>query len=334
MERPYVNLNSENKFAQLMNEVHSSMDRFLAFGEVVAVMLSGGLSRGYGDHLSDIDITVFLTKEQYEKYRVEKTLLPLGITQLNGYIYDIKIQDYEEALARQSDTDELWDLSYAEILYDPHGKLAELIKAMMEEPPDTALAERFLFEAWWNFQLAGDVWIYRNDVLQGHYALSNAIKPLIGALFIANGEHVPHDKWLIHMSRTLPWKPPRWEQELAQAMSTGRFDRKSLIARQGTIARLWSAIDARLREQTGAKVKMMQRYFYDRLTLLMERGRMPLAEWQAVSRDGLLNSDPFHPITQIADGMIMLDVEKLRRLRPEDMYSWFYEVVEAVTVGG
>ena len=44
MERPYVNLNSENKFAQLMNEVHSSMDRFLAFGEVVAVMLSGGLS--------------------------------------------------------------------------------------------------------------------------------------------------------------------------------------------------------------------------------------------------------------------------------------------------
>ncbi len=32
--------------------------------------------------------------------------------------------------------------------------------------------------------------------------------------------------------------------------------------------------------------------------------------------------------------MIMLDVEKLRRLRPEDMYSWFYEVVEAVTVGG
>ena len=61
---------------------------------------------------------------------------------------------------------------------------------------------------------------------------------------------------------------------------------------------------------------------------------MPLAEWQAVSRDGLLNSDPFHPITQIADGMIMLDVEKLRRLRPEDMYSWFYEVVEAVTVGG
>ena len=33
-------------------------------------------------------------------------------------------QDYEEA-PRQSDTDELWDLSM-EGLYDPHGKLAEL----------------------------------------------------------------------------------------------------------------------------------------------------------------------------------------------------------------
>ena len=47
--------------AQLMNKC-SSMDRFLAFGEVVYYEWRPS---SYGDHLSDIDITVFLAG-QYE----------------------------------------------------------------------------------------------------------------------------------------------------------------------------------------------------------------------------------------------------------------------------
>lgn len=200
----------------------------------------------------------------------------------------------------------------------------------LSQPVDVSLAEGFLFEAWWNYRLAGDIWIHREDPAQGHFVLINAIKPLLSALFIANGEYVPHEKWLVHMSRTLDWKPERWEEGLREAFSTGHFDLGSLAARQQAIDRLWRAIDARLREKTGTKVSMMQKYFYDKLKVLVEKGSLPVQEWAGEDAVGLLSSQPFHGVVELIDGVVVLDPEKLLALQPQHMYSWFYEVVEAV----
>ena len=45
---------------------------------------------------------------------------------IDGYLYDIKLEDYEAALAREYPMVALWDLSYAQIVYDPQEKLAAL----------------------------------------------------------------------------------------------------------------------------------------------------------------------------------------------------------------
>ena len=45
---------------------------------------------------------------------------------------------------------------------------------------------------------------------------------------------------------------------------------------------------------------------------------------------GLLSSQPFHGVVELIDGVVVLDPEKLLALQPQHMYSWFYEVVEAV----
>lgn len=200
----------------------------------------------------------------------------------------------------------------------------------LSQPVDVSLAEGFLFEAWWNYRLAGDIWIHREDPAQGHFVLNNAIKPLLSALFIANGEYVPPEKWLVHMGRTLDWKPQDWEQDLRSALSTGRFDLESLVTRQQAIGRLWGAIDAKLRQQTGSKVSMMQKYFYDKLKALVEKGSLPVQEWAGEDAVGLLSSQPFHGVVELIDGVVVLDPEKLLALQPQHMYSWFYEVVEAV----
>lgn len=334
MARPYVTLQTENRVEEYKQEARRNLGRFLAFGDVVGILLNGGLARGYADHLSEIDITVFLSHEQYERYRRGKTPLPTGIAIIDGLLYDVKLEDYDEALATDFSMAALWDLSYAEVLYDPQGKLAHLIQEKLSQPVDVSRAERFLFEAWWNFRLAGDIWIHRGDIAQGHFVFNNAVKPLVSALFIANREYVPHDKWLIHMSRTLAWKPAGWEEKLAQAMSTGGFDKESLASRQAALAELWSAVDQKLQETLGAGVSVMQRYYYDGLRILVERSRMPLEEWQALGKGGLLNAEPFHSITRVEDGMIVLDEERVAAVQPEDMYSWFYEVVQAVRTEG
>lgn len=330
MARPFVRLSTENHLEELLAVLRRHLGRFLAFGEVVGILLSGGLARGYADHLSEIDLIIFVTSEQYARFKREKTPIPLGITKIEGYLYDIKLEDYSAALAREYSMDALWDLSYAQILYDPQGQLGELIKAKLTQPPDVSLAAGFLFEAWWHYKLAGDIWRHRKDVAQGHYVLNKAVKPLLSALFVACGEYVPHDKWLVHMSRTLPGRPEGWEELLQAALSTGAFDLASLAARQAALDTIWNAVDAKLRRQTGSRVSMMQKRFYDLLLALVERGSLPLEEWEQLGGLDLLNSEPFHQVARIEGGSLVLDRDRLPGIGPQDMYSWFYAIVQAV----
>ena len=120
-------------------------------------------------------------------------------------------------------------LFYAKIIYDPVNKVSEFIKQKLSLPINISQAEGLMFDAWWNYRLAGDIWINRNDIIQGHFMLNNSLKPLISALFIVNEEYIPHDKWLVHMSKTLEWKPENWNDVLIKIFSTGNFDFQALL---------------------------------------------------------------------------------------------------------
>ncbi|HEX2946500.1 MAG TPA: hypothetical protein VHT96_11155 [Clostridia bacterium] len=330
MSRPFVNLESENIVDKLLSELNKSLDKILYFKGIVGVILDGGLSRGYADHLSEIDIVIYLTQDQFLKYKKAKTPIPLGITKINGYLYDIKIESYEEVLNRSFDMVALWDLSYAKIIYDPYNNISDLIRQKLAQPVSIAQAEGLMFNAWWNYRLAGDIWINRMDVAQGHFVLNNAIKPLISALFILNGEYIPHDKWLIHMSRTLEWKPDNWDDVLEKILSTGSFNLQSLVERQQAIDELWTCLDNKLTENTDLRVSFMQKYFYETFKLLIENKKMSIEEWEKISSVDILNNQPFHDVITISEGTIFADIDKLVNLRLEDMYDWFYEVADTV----
>lgn len=330
MKRPFVNIDSENNIEELLNELNKCMNKFLAFNDIVGIMLDGGLSRGYSDYLSEIDIVIFLSQEQYQKYKKTKTPVPLGITKINGYLYDIKIEDFNEVLNRSYDMVALWDLSYAKIIYDPVNKVSEFIKQKLSLPINISQAEGLMFDAWWNYRLAGDIWINRNDIIQGHFMLNNSLKPLISALFIVNEEYIPHDKWLVHMSKTLEWKPENWNDVLIKIFSTGNFDLQSLITRQQAISELWSEIDKKFTGINDLKVNFMQKYFFDTFKLLTEKGEIAIQEWEKISSIDILNSQLFYEVTSIKDETIIVDIDRLMSLKPEDMYSWFYEIADMV----
>ena len=52
-----------------------------------------------------------------------KPPISVGITRLAGQLYDVKYVDFNAERARDWDDTELWDASYAEILFDPEGLL-------------------------------------------------------------------------------------------------------------------------------------------------------------------------------------------------------------------
>ena len=228
---------------------------------------------------------------------------------IDGYLYDIKSVNYQEELKRQLDFVEQWDLSYAKILFDPKGKMADYINKKISPPVDISSASGLLWSAYWSYKLAGDIWIHRQDILQGHYVFNSAIKPLISALFIANKEYIPHDKWLVHMSRSLLWKPDDWDALLLGAMNTGDFSLQSLINRQQCMEKLWNEINKKL---------CVMSNFYNQLDFVQK------------SNYELLNYEPFHSLFQRVGDRIIFNKSRLLSLKPDDMYIWMYQIANEV----
>lgn len=332
MKRPYVDLSSENTVQELLNALNHSLYRFTALDGVAGILLDGGLSRGYGDHLSEIDIVIYLDKKYYLEYMDGRCPFALGITVIDGYLYDIKLADFENEIRKDYDPVALWDLSYASVLYDPDNRVADFIRQKLTASVDVSSAGSLLWSAYWSYKLAGNIWIHRKDTLQGHYVFNSVIKPLISALFIANREYIPHDKWLVHMSRSLSWKPDDWETLLMGAMETGDYSVQSLIDRQQCIERLWKSINERLCEMSGffRQLDYTQKSSYESLKKLIAKDEYTLEEWQAVQSLDSLNYEPVHSLFSRVGDKIIFNKSRFLSLKPEDMYIWMYQIVNEV----
>ncbi len=330
--RPTVQLHSANRSADLRAHLATVLPMLQTLLGVVGITLNGGLSRGYGDHLSEIDLTLYLTVAAYADWQTHGSPLATGITVLDGQLYDIKVADYAAEAAQPWSDDACWDGSYAEILYDPEGLVAQLYAAKVAESPPLDMAGGLMMSCWWHFRLAGDIWIHRADPLQGHHILHQAVIPLVKALFVANREWIPHDKWLLHMSRTLAWQPAQWVARLQQALTTGDFSMQSLRERQQVIADLWTELDRHLIETywPDLPVHVMQRSFYRLLEQLNQQGVMRRSAWAAAGGAALFNVDPFHKLVTVDGEFVALDRQRLLALEPTSMYAWHYAVAAAV----
>lgn len=332
MTRPYVTVTADNKLHALLRHLEEVLPGFSALPGVTGITLNGGLSRGYADHLSEIDLTFYLDCETSRKWKEKKAPIPSGIVKFDSVLYDIKIINYDEEHVRSYGESELWDLSYAQILYDPHEKIRDLFLKKLRSEPDISIAAEYLWEAYWYFKLTGDIWIHREDPLQGHFVLNESVKALVKALFAVNKERIPHDKWLIHMSYTLDWTPENWKEKLTESMSMKDSSMDGLRSRQQVIENLWREMDSYLINTCYPtyNISSTQISFYSLLKLLVQKRSMSILEWSEIADLSELNTDPFHKIIEISEDMITLNLESFLSLSREDIYSWHFEVVESV----
>jgi hypothetical protein len=330
--RPYVTVKENNILDELLGALEQSLYRFKEYRDLAGIMLDGGLSRGYGDRLSEIDVVLFLHETGCAYYKEHQTPTALGITKIDGYLFDVKLLNYEEELEKKYDDVGLWDLSYAKILYDPKGALQKLFDDKLQKKVLPEHAGGNMFNAWWYFRLAGDIWINRGDSCQGHMMLNEAVKKLVSALFQLNGEYIPHEKWLLHMSRTLEWKPEEWDYKLQQMMSTGDMSLADLQARQKCIEEVYNEIDAHLCELLGnhSGLGTMYQYFYDLLPKLMQKDSYSIEEWNEVSDIESLQGEPLHSLFHVEGDRVIFDRQKFMTLDESQMYEWFLTVVKAV----
>lgn len=328
MSRPTVHINKPNQLDSLRAHLQKTLPRFLP--GVIGITLNGGLSRGYGDHLSEIDVTFYLEPATYHEWQRGHAPFGTGIQMIDGALYDLKLTTLADDAQWSSDA--LWDASYAEILYDPSGAVAALLQEKLAKRPKPADAGGLMFSAWWHYKLAGDIWIYRGDVLQGHLMLNQAVQELVKALFVANSEFIPHEKWLIHMSRSLDWQPVDWIARLTQILCDLSPTVEGLQQRQTRIAALWEEIDRFIVATIAPDypLQVMHKYFYDLLVLLVEQGAVPVEEWETRAGLDLLNNAPFNLCTSVQDGRVVFDRAACAKITANDLYEWHYAIVKAI----
>ncbi|KAB1185070.1 MULTISPECIES: hypothetical protein [Haloferax] len=331
--RPSPTIDRQNQVDRLWDHLEATLPRFEALPGVVGVTLNGGISRGYGDELSEIDVTLYLTDTVHEAWVAGRAPIATGITVVDGQLYDIAVERIEAVEEGTWSETEQWDRSYAEILSDPDGRLAATFDEHLGSPPGLDHAEGLLFDCWWHFELATTCWVHRRDAVQAHYVLSGAVEPLIKSLFAVNEAYLPHEKWLVNLSRSLSWRPDDWETRLQSAIATGDGSMETVHERRDVIASLWDDVDRYARKQADedVPVRWMQRTFYRALSSLVESEQVPYEKWDAAFGGGLLAMDPFASVARLDGDTVSLDETALDELTADELYDWHYQVVEAVS---
>jgi len=261
---------------------------------IEAVMLTGGVSRGYADEMSELDLTLFLRPATYRLW-IERCQSPLpeGDNLIGSWSVDL----YYASIARERKEAwsplKIWDRSFARVLYDPRGRLAALLREKVRSKLEPWSLHEDAVEADWYWEMALD-WIHRTDVIAGHHLLNRSFDHFLGLLFRAQGELMPFDKWTFHLSRSLRFLPPGYEREVRGWLSVRAFTRSDIERRARhakRVLRWWKATfaEAWLDSRARAAIDRLRRgpmnlTAFDRRIGARELLRFPLRSVAAVER--------------------------------------------------
>ena len=74
--RPHGTLPVSSLQKEMLENALDYVNQLANFPEVIGITLVGGLSRGYADRLSEIDLNIYLTKESYRIWKMGKGPIP------------------------------------------------------------------------------------------------------------------------------------------------------------------------------------------------------------------------------------------------------------------
>jgi len=215
-KRPHGTLPSEGRYNELLNQAGKVASGLSTHPDVAGITLGGGLSRGYGDELSEIDFNVYLREEKISLWNQGKGPIPHGDHYWDGYHMDVSFLSLIMEGNENWNLLKKWDASYTKILYDPENHIQKLL-----DKKDSFTADEKYGIALSNYLdciYFGDIvvrqWTLRDDLLVANQMLSRGIPSLVNLVFLANDEYPPFEKWLVNYSYSLDWLPANWRDRL------------------------------------------------------------------------------------------------------------------------
>jgi hypothetical protein len=240
-ERPYGEISSEGKYDEMLKEAKKIANGLAKENGVLGITLCGGLSRGYADELSEIDLNVYLEDDIYNDWIISMGPIPHSDALWKGNYVDIEFFSFQQELKESWGLIKKWDASYNIILFDPERKIEALFKEKdIFTPEEKYRCVSICFE---KCMYIGDLviqqWIKRGDPLAANQLIDTAISGLIGLVFLANDEYPPYEKWALNYSYSLKWLPKNWKERISKILLTSEISIKEAKRRHVLFVRLY-----------------------------------------------------------------------------------------------
>ena len=270
--RPYGKLPSDSLYSDMLENAHDYVKRLSKFPEVIGITLSGGLSRGYADGLSEIDLNVYLTPEACIEWSMGKGPIPHGDHLGTKYHMDVSFLNLEKEYESNWNLLKKWDTSYTKILYDPLGKLEALFenKDVFTAEEKYSLALTNYLDCVYFADIVVRQWTLRKDPMVANQMISKAIPSLCNLLFLANDEYPPFEKWLVNYSYSLEWKPVNWESRLRELTLIKEISLKAAEKRSKDLMKLYHEVWGKIVGEEYSETGLIELDAYNTLTYVIE----------------------------------------------------------------
>lgn len=271
VDRNMATLKGENQLQKFRRVADGLVEKIVANEDVEGVIFIGGLVRGFVDRYSDLDVTVFLGREDaalrrriYELASAEERRSDIEV--------DLEVHVLQDFAKRKWSEAERFEFSKAEIVFDRNGKVAKLFEKRLKVPREfwvKRLAVCAEYLKWYCCPLrvsvgtVAEAWVDRGDLAAAHYCVSYGVDLFLEALFAVNGEFLPPPKWRIFYSYRLKWLPGGYEALLKEAMLLRAFSVEELDRRLAAVRKLWALVLPKVEEETAMKANELSRYFVE-----------------------------------------------------------------------
>ncbi len=227
------NLKTKNRNKEYLEIAKKYAKKIFSYSGVVGIAVGGGIGRDHSDEFSDIDLYVYLTSEEYQRW-MKNPPIKIGSRKRGKYTIEIEIFDYakENKSEEPWKIEDRWERQHHIVLYDTKSKVKNLLKNKnrWEKGEKEELLDELQKRASWYIELPED-FIERGDIAQAHYLINVVIDWIFDIVFLKNNYFIPWPKWKLHYALLIKKKPMDFEERIKSAMEIKSFDKKDVLRR-------------------------------------------------------------------------------------------------------
>ncbi len=213
--------------------------------DVVGIVLLGAIPRGYFDAHADIDIAIF-------QQRGAELPLKEKFLQVDGLEVQIWLSDYEDDLDAAWDMARRWTYTQREIVYDPQGKIAQLLAQKVPLQPEERrwmLMAGLTLSEWYVNRLT-QLWVDRGSLTSAQQMFEQGLNFFYEMLFGLNHALVADPKWRLYCVERLERLPAGFQEGIRACLTLRAFTPEDLERRKQAFMQMWEEMKPLVEAET------------------------------------------------------------------------------------